>query len=102
MRYAGLWICQSPAQSGPEMALSDQRLSARAASAQAYLCADRQPPRDQEYGDEDVLEMLDKAAVSYRIVMTKADKVKAGTELEATKEKVIAAMPKNIPPHILS
>ena len=32
--------------------------------------------------DRDVLEMLDTAAVSYRIVLTKADKIKA-TELEA-------------------
>ncbi|WP_422345357.1 ribosome biogenesis GTP-binding protein YihA/YsxC [Parasphingorhabdus sp.] len=48
--------------------------------------------------DEDVLEMLDKAAVSYRIVMTKADKVKAN-ELEATKEKVIAAAKKHPAAH---
>src|SRR3546814_12712628 len=32
--------------------------------------------------DRDVLEMLDTAAVSYRLVLTKADKIKA-TELEA-------------------
>lgn len=48
--------------------------------------------------DEDVLTMLDKAAVSYRIVMTKTDKVKA-TELEATQEKVIAAAKKHPAAH---
>lgn len=48
--------------------------------------------------DEDVLEMLDKAAVSYRIVMTKADKVKT-TELEATKEKVMAEAKKHPAAH---
>jgi len=48
--------------------------------------------------DEDVLAMLDKAAVSYHIVMTKADKVKI-SELEATKEKVIAAAKKHPAAH---
>jgi len=48
--------------------------------------------------DEDVLEMLDKAAVSYRIVMTKADKVK-NAELEATTKKVIAAAKKHPAAH---
>lgn len=48
--------------------------------------------------DQDVLTMLDKAAVSYRIVMTKADKVKA-TELEATKEKVLAEAKKHPAAH---
>jgi GTP-binding protein len=32
--------------------------------------------------DRELMEMLDKAAVSYRLVLTKADKIKA-TELEA-------------------
>lgn len=48
--------------------------------------------------DQDVLTMLDKAAVSYRIVMTKADKVKT-TELEATKEKVLAEAKKHPAAH---
>jgi len=39
--------------------------------------------------DREILEMLDKAAVSYRIVLTKADKVKA-TELAAVTEATIA------------
>ena len=39
--------------------------------------------------DRDVLEMLDRAAVGYRIVLTKADKVKA-TELAAVTEATIA------------
>ncbi|WP_108811427.1 ribosome biogenesis GTP-binding protein YihA/YsxC [Sphingorhabdus sp. Alg231-15] len=48
--------------------------------------------------DEDVLEMLDKAAVSYRIVMTKADKVKTAA-LEATKAKVMAEAKKHPAAH---
>ncbi|GAA0477060.1 ribosome biogenesis GTP-binding protein YihA/YsxC [Parasphingorhabdus litoris] len=48
--------------------------------------------------DEDVLEMLDKAAVSYRIVMTKADKVKTAA-LEATKAKVLAEAKKHPAAH---
>jgi len=39
--------------------------------------------------DREILEMLDKAAVSYRIVLTKADKVKA-TDLAAVTEATIA------------
>ncbi len=48
--------------------------------------------------DEDVLDMLDKAAVSYRIVMTKADKVKTAA-LEATKAKVMAEAKKHPAAH---
>ncbi|WP_109355929.1 ribosome biogenesis GTP-binding protein YihA/YsxC [Sphingorhabdus sp. EL138] len=48
--------------------------------------------------DEDVLDMLDKAAVSYRIVMTKADKVKTAA-LEATKAKVLAEAKKHPAAH---
>ncbi len=48
--------------------------------------------------DEDVLEMLDKAAVSYRIVMTKADKVKTAA-LEATKANVMAEAKKHPAAH---
>ena len=39
--------------------------------------------------DRDVLEMLDKAAVSYRIVLTKADKIKA-TDLTEVTERTAA------------
>ena len=45
--------------------------------------------------DEEVMTMLDDAAVSYRIVMTKTDKVKSA-ELEKTKAKV-AEMAKKHP-----
>lgn len=45
--------------------------------------------------DEEVMAMLDKAAVSYRIVLTKADKVKQAA-LDATAEKV-AEMAKKHP-----
>ena len=37
--------------------------------------------------DREILEMLDKAAVSYRLVLTKADKIKP-TELETVLEAV--------------
>ncbi|MCW3835441.1 ribosome biogenesis GTP-binding protein YihA/YsxC [Sphingomonas canadensis] len=39
--------------------------------------------------DRDILDMLDQAAVSYRIVLTKADKVKA-TELDAVRQRTEA------------
>ncbi|MEO6215804.1 MAG: ribosome biogenesis GTP-binding protein YihA/YsxC, partial [Sphingomonas sp.] len=39
--------------------------------------------------DREILEMLDKAAVSYRLVLTKADKIKP-TELETVLESVAA------------
>lgn len=48
--------------------------------------------------DRDIMKMLDDAAVSYRIVMTKADKVKA-SELEATCEQVMAEIRKRPAAH---
>ena len=39
--------------------------------------------------DREILEMLDKAAVSYRMVLTKADKIKA-TELAEVTERTVA------------
>jgi GTP-binding protein len=44
--------------------------------------------------DQDVLKTLDKSAVSYQVVLTKADQVKAG-ELEATIEATKAALAKH-------
>ncbi len=48
--------------------------------------------------DRDVLKMLDEAAVSYRIVMTKADKVKP-TALASTVERVTAEVRKHPAAH---
>lgn len=48
--------------------------------------------------DEEVMEMLDKAAVSYRIVLTKADKVKQ-EELDKTAEQVAAIAKKHPAAH---
>lgn len=48
--------------------------------------------------DEDVMSMLDTAAVNYQIVLTKADKVKK-TEVEATEAKVQAALKKHPAAH---
>ena len=44
------------------------------------------------------MEMLDKAAVSYRVVLTKADKVKQ-EDLDATAEKVAAIAKKHPAAH---
>ncbi|ASK89242.1 ribosome biogenesis GTP-binding protein YihA/YsxC [Sphingorhabdus sp. SMR4y] len=48
--------------------------------------------------DEEVMEMLDKAAVSYRIVLTKADKVKQ-EQLDATAQQVAAIAKKHPAAH---
>jgi GTP-binding protein len=48
--------------------------------------------------DQDIMKMLDEAAVSYRIVMTKADKVKA-SDLAATCERVVAEIRKRPAAH---
>ncbi len=41
--------------------------------------------------DRDILEMLDKAAVSYRMVITKADKIKASELVEVTEATAVEA-----------
>ncbi|MBS0502503.1 MAG: YihA family ribosome biogenesis GTP-binding protein [Proteobacteria bacterium] len=48
--------------------------------------------------DRELMEMLDKAAVSYRLVLTKADKVKA-TELAKVREAVMAEARKHPAAH---
>lgn len=48
--------------------------------------------------DREVMEMLDQAAVSYRLVLTKADKVKA-SELEAVREATAAEARKHPAAH---
>ena len=48
--------------------------------------------------DHDIMDMLDKAAVNYQLVMTKADKVKP-TVLTATLEKVAADARKHLAAH---
>ena len=48
--------------------------------------------------DEEVMTMLDKAAVSYRVVLTKIDKVKS-VELEKTVERVAAMAKKHAAAH---
>lgn len=48
--------------------------------------------------DEEVMEMLDKAAVSYRVVLTKADKVKQ-EQLDATAEQVTTIAKKHPAAH---
>jgi GTP-binding protein len=41
--------------------------------------------------DREILEMLDKAAVSYRMVLTKADKIKASDLAEVTEATAVEA-----------
>ncbi|MFM9828721.1 MAG: ribosome biogenesis GTP-binding protein YihA/YsxC [Sphingomonas sp.] len=48
--------------------------------------------------DGEILEMLDKAAVSYRLVLTKADKIKA-TELATVTDETVAAARKRTAAH---
>ncbi len=48
--------------------------------------------------DREIMTMLDKAAVSYRLVLTKADKVKA-SELEAVSDAVAAEARKHVAAH---
>ena len=45
--------------------------------------------------DRDMMKMLDEAAVGYRVVLTKADKVKK-SELDKTVEKVVAQAKKHV------
>lgn len=44
--------------------------------------------------DHDIMKMLDEAAVSYRVVLTKADKIK-NSELEAVKAQTLQALAKH-------
>ncbi len=44
--------------------------------------------------DHDIMKMLDEAAVSYRIILTKADKIK-NSELERVKAQTLAALAKH-------
>ena len=44
--------------------------------------------------DHDIMKMLDEAAVSYRIILTKADKIK-NSELELVKAQTLAALAKH-------
>lgn len=48
--------------------------------------------------DNDIMDMLDAAAVSYRVVMTKADKIKA-TELEAVSKRTAETIRKRAAAH---
>jgi GTP-binding protein len=73
-------------------ALIHKFLQGRASLARVYVLVDgRHGLKDV---DNDVLKTLDKSAVSYQVVLTKADQVKAG-ELAATIEKTTAALAKH-------
>ena len=48
--------------------------------------------------DEEVMDMLDTAAVTYQVVLTKADKIKK-TEVEATRAKITKALAKRAAAH---
>src|SRR6266478_2293783 len=69
--------------------LIHQFLQGRATLARVYVLIDaRHGIKD---ADQDVLKTLDKSAVSYQVVLTKADQVKA-TELQARIEETIVAL----------
>src|SRR3954454_15137696 len=73
-------------------ALIHKFLQGRASLARVYVLIDgRHGLKDV---DNDVLKTLDKSAVSYQVVLTKADQVKAG-ELAATIDKTTAALAKH-------
>ena len=73
-------------------ALIHKFLQGRASLARVYVLIDsRHGLKD---ADQDVLKTLDKAAVSYQVVLTKADQVKAG-ELAATIEATKTALAKH-------
>jgi GTP-binding protein len=67
-------------------------LLGRASLARVYVLIDgRHGLKD---ADQDVLKTLDKSAVSYQVVLTKADQVKA-SELQARIEETIVALAKH-------
>jgi GTP-binding protein len=73
-------------------ALIHKFLQGRASLARVYVLIDaRHGLKDV---DLDVFKTLDKAAVSYQVVLTKADQVKAG-ELEACRAKTAEALAKH-------
>jgi GTP-binding protein len=73
-------------------ALIHKFLQGRASLARVYVLIDgRHGLKDV---DLDVLQTLDKAAVSYQVVLTKTDQVKA-TELEACRAETEAALAKH-------
>ena len=73
-------------------ALIHKFLLGRASLARVYVLIDgRHGLKDV---DEDILKTLDKSAVSYQIVLTKADQVKA-TELAARVEETLTALAKH-------
>ena len=73
-------------------ALIHQFLLGRASLARVYVLIDgRHGLKD---ADQDVLKTLDKSAVSYQVVLTKADQVKA-SELAARIDETLAALAKH-------
>jgi len=73
-------------------ALIHKFLQGRSTLARVYVLIDaRHGIKDV---DSDVLKTLDKAAVSYQVVLTKADQVKP-TELEARTAVIVAALSKH-------
>ena len=72
----GYGFAQAPEGQGRCVDEAGLRLSARKGDAEAGLSADRCPPRRQDERRE-CLDLLDRAAVSYQVVLTKIDKIKA-------------------------
>lgn len=64
---------------------NDLRLSAGTGKPEKGVFADRFPPRHQKV-DREIMEMLDKAAVTYQIILTKSDKISAAALAKVFRE----------------
>lgn len=76
--------------------LLKEYLRGRASLRRAFVLVDSRHGVKQN--DEEIMEMLDKAAVSYQVVLTKADKVKA-SELAKTVTATEQAIKKHVAAH---
>ena len=75
-RHAGLWLCGGREGQGQGLDRADPRLPAGPRQPGAGLPADRRPPRPEGRPTTTCSTTLDKAAVNYQVVLTKADEVK--------------------------
>ncbi|MEC7000017.1 GTP-binding protein [Brucella abortus] len=73
-RYAGLWLCRSTESAGGCLTrLVFDYLRGRTTLKRVYVLIDAR--HGIKKNDAEVLDLLDKAAVSYQIVLTKIDKI---------------------------
>ena len=99
-RHAGLWLCQGAEERCQEVAAAAARLSARPARPHPGLRADRLRATASLKADEEMFELLDEAAVTYQLVLTKTDKIKparAGAGRERTPKPCAKKRPAAFP-----